>query len=289
MPDEASCKAPEPADNANAPPPAAPLPSGSRGRYRALAPFVAVSDWLRRSPSQQTANRVDIINKSMQIAAILVAGIWTLLIFIRTSAPNLEPKPAVTSEIAWTSFPTTDACNAQFSVTIKNLGQRSFNIEDAVVTVWLQDVMEQVPASKEEESAGHTKGKYTLYPDSSAQIRLITPDIVRKSPDRNNVENASFHGRAESISTQLPGHYSPGASITTSSNFIVRKSPTKFVIMDVDVTGTDSAVWIPFLHNRIEGQSWAISRVCGPFAETGEMQPSQTKVYPVPLNAKPTH
>lgn len=71
----------------------------------------------------------------VEILAILVAGYWTYLKFIRTEAPLFETNASIDRDLS----PAEDrggSCLRFFNVTLENTGKSAFTVERVVTRVW---------------------------------------------------------------------------------------------------------------------------------------------------------
>lgn len=71
----------------------------------------------------------------VQIAAILVAGLWTYMKFIRTEAPLFKNSAKADHELH-APIPLPDGCRRQFSVTLTNTGKTTFEVKKVVMRFW---------------------------------------------------------------------------------------------------------------------------------------------------------
>jgi hypothetical protein len=81
----------------------------------------------------------EVTKNVVQIIAILMAGIWTYLVFVRTEGPLLEARASAQSDLVWYPFSTSDACLVQFSVRLDNIGKTSFRIDRVRLRAWSFD------------------------------------------------------------------------------------------------------------------------------------------------------
>jgi hypothetical protein len=79
--------------------------------------------------------RLEAIWKITQIAAVLVGGYWTWLVFVRTEAPLLEVNATIERSL---SAPVRHAtgCLQTFTVTLVNTGKTAFTAKSVVTRGW---------------------------------------------------------------------------------------------------------------------------------------------------------
>jgi hypothetical protein len=73
--------------------------------------------------------------KITQIAAVLVGGYWTWLVFIRTEAPLLEVNSRVDRSLS-APVPHADGCLRTLWMNLVNTGKSAFTVEKAVTRGW---------------------------------------------------------------------------------------------------------------------------------------------------------
>jgi hypothetical protein len=181
----------------------------------------------------------------LQVAAIMVAGIWTWTVFQRMSAPSLETKFGVETKLNWA--PTSDGkhCLADFYVTVKNQGQSPFDVDGARVRGWLVDMR-----------------KHKLLLSGEGKPAYFDPNIADpKSPGH---EDPFYDGVGQPIPQDLSTHYPPGAMEDSDATFTFENSPDTLVILRVDLNGHKSNGLIPFLKpTPIDDYSYEVDQVCG--------------------------
>jgi len=76
----------------------------------------------------------------LEIFAIFVGGFWVYQNYVESDVPALELRASVNSELSWEQK-TPESCLAEYTVTFKNIGKRSIDLEEQpTVSVWLRDL-----------------------------------------------------------------------------------------------------------------------------------------------------
>jgi hypothetical protein len=178
-------------------------------------------------------------NKIVQILAVFVAAWWTYSLFSRTSAPGLESKLSMRSELHGRDTSRKDVCTATFHVWAKNDGLRSFDLDRVAVTAQILD-LKTVPK-----------------PAEGAAVP-INPKFVRE------------HGRditlddIEPIPSDLLGHYAPAAQNDSEVTFRFQRLPDHFIVFKLDLGGRESKVLLPLATLQpVSNYTWASDQLCG--------------------------
>ena len=183
--------------------------------------------------------RVDTTNKLIQIVAVVIAGMWTWIVFARTSAPGLEPKLNLRSALSWSDTADNDVCAAAFHVWAKNEGQRAFEIHTIRVTAQLVDL-----------------SNLPKLPDSGDPLPL-------------DLKFADAHGRFLNIGdtdifrSDLLAHYSPGIEYNSEATFLFRRLKNRLIVFRAKLTGRESKN-LPFaVLQEVSDDSWSSDQLCG--------------------------
>ena len=182
---------------------------------------------------------VDTINKMVQILAVFVAAWWTYSLFSRTSAPGLESKLSMRSELHWHDTASKDVCTAMFHVWAKNDGLRSFDLDRAAVTAQLLD-LKTVPKPAEGVAVP------------------VNPKFVQEHGSDIKLDDI------EPIPSDLLGHYAPGAQNDSEVTFRFQRLPGHFIVFKLDLGGRESKVLLPFATLQpVSNYTWASDQLCG--------------------------
>jgi hypothetical protein len=94
------------------------------------APPVSTPDKPPELPSwtARVTPHVELANKSMQILAIIVAGIWAGWTWLQTIAPGLGTGVLVSAEVKAPWDPLFNACAAEVFVSVENVGTRNVTV-----------------------------------------------------------------------------------------------------------------------------------------------------------------
>jgi hypothetical protein len=216
-------------------------------------------------PSERLYRWVDVINKLFQIAGIIVVDVWTYGIFKLVTAPGLQPKTSITTELLWKSIDRPDVCLAQVVATVKNPGLVRFEITSANLTVRVHDLAKIDPGT----------GRPFFFPQDQHNPTLIEPERMTKidpaTIDRNDVGL---------LNSDLVHSYPPGLENSSSQYLLFQKFDTGLAIIQVDVYGwASSFLW--FGKQDLHDYSYAIGRVCEDVKQTTgdktSAQPPSTK------------
>ena len=204
----------------------------------------------------------------MQIAAIVVAAFWALLVFIDTIAPGLEPKLNVTGDIAWRPIPNSDVCEGQFMLTVKNPGPGSVEVRDATVKIWVENFT----------TVADGPGRLVLKPTEGAPSTIDKNLLTGEEGTPTEKPTAYQSGNVEPLTEDIRGHYPPGGENNSSQIFLFKKQPNSFTLIKVGLTGTGYKFY-PFKQN-ITNWGYAMDRVCGPPAEEKSLPKTTNPALP---------
>jgi len=183
---------------------------------------------------------IDTLNKLAQVAALVVAGIWTWNVFARTSAPGLEPKLGLGSELNWIETGGKGSCKGSFHVFVKNEGQRNFEITNVQITAHLLDA-----------------GSLGEPPANGDPIPLDYKSIESKGTELRL-------GDTDTYKEDLSGHYSPGTQNDSDTIFLFKKLPNRLIEFRANLTGKESKVLLPFAAEQtLSNYTVAKDKLCG--------------------------
>jgi hypothetical protein len=203
-----------------------------------------------RLPSETWKQWVDILNKSLQIAAILVAGVWAGSVFWETVKPALDPKLNVTGDITWTMVPDTDFCEAHFTLNVKNPGPRSVDVESATVRIWVTDL------STEKDTQGNSVLEPLEAKANPIDVKLLTGDDNEAAEKRVVYKS----GTLDPLFRDIVGPYLPMGESQSSQIILFKKNAHAFTLIKVDLSGSGS---IFFGSKHLDNYGYAMDRVCG--------------------------
>jgi hypothetical protein len=232
------------------------MPDDQPPKKSAAAPEPPPPPPVPAGPSEKVYRWVDVYSKISQIAAVFVAAAWAVIVFEWISAPALEPKILVETEVSWRSIGESDVCQANFGVTVKNPGQRSIEIKTAQLVVRLHDLQKVNPHN----------GKPYFFPDSqevptlidSEELEAIDPPAI----DRTNIRL---------LNSDIVGPYPPGMENSSSQTLLFKKFENALAIIQVDVSGTSRGL-LPFTEQEVHNYGYAIARVCEVKSEQPEVK-----------------
>jgi hypothetical protein len=183
---------------------------------------------------------IDTTNKLAQIAALLVAGVWTWNVFARTSAPGLEPKLGLRSELTWIETGSSNSWKVSFHVFVKNEGQRNFEVTGVEITAHLLDAS---TLGEPPETGDPISLDYQLIESKGTELRL---------------------GNTESYWDDLSGHYSPGTQNDSDTTFLFKKLPNRLIEFRAQLDGKESKVLLPFATKQtLTNYTVAEDKLCG--------------------------
>jgi hypothetical protein len=183
---------------------------------------------------------VDTVNKSIQILAVVIAGIWTWIIYARTNAPGLVPKLNLRSELSWADTADKDVCMAAFHVWAKNESQGAFEIDTIKVTAQLLDLTKAPKPSDSEDP----------FP-----LDLKFADV--------NGKNLNV-GDSDILRRDLLAHYSPGTEYNSESTFLFRWLPNRLIVFRAVLSGQELGDFLMFAASqKISEDTWSSAQLCG--------------------------
>jgi hypothetical protein len=141
----------------------------------------------------------DFLKKCIEVAAIIVAAIWTYRTFIHKELPTLEKTPKITSELSIDSF-SPSKVNVNFFVHVKNIGKTSFEVTSCKISYWL------IPKD--------TIARFTYFPE------MIYGDL---HPATESFFDISFNA-----------HYPPETEVSQGFDFIFDKDAEKAIMIKAD-------------------------------------------------------
>jgi hypothetical protein len=145
---------------------------------------------------------LDTVKNVVQIVAIIVAGIWTYIVFVRTEEPALEFRPKVTSSLEWMPIDEGKAFLGEFTVTIQNIGRRSFDIDAVHLKIWI------------------------------TKLPSVTSGIAFVNLDEMQVGSPAFDRTISG--SALSGHYSPNTTNNFDFNFLSVGTPNDVSFIRLD-------------------------------------------------------
>src|SRR6266576_5338431 len=157
---------------------------------------------------QKTAQTIwdstDSLTKWIQVIAVCVAAWWTFTNYSVADKPSLEPNLRVDSEHRTYPGWEGDTCQAVYSITVKNEGKVSFDVDSIHFRAWTN----QLPVAKPDEATFVDAERYT-------QGKQIIDQSVQKA--------------------YLVRHYAPGQQLHQTFTWIFRTQPAGLTNFIVDV------------------------------------------------------
>jgi hypothetical protein len=223
---------------------------------------VALPPAIPAGPSERLYRWVDVANKIFQIAAIFIAGLWGGILFEETSAPELEPKLSVDTEVSWQPIGGTDVCQANFVVTVKNPGRRPIEITTANLGIRVHNLLKIDPKT----------GKPFFFPDLQEIPTLIDAgklDAIDPPPGISRSD-------VELLNDDIVGRYPPGLENSSSQVFFFKKFENALAMIQVNVDGFSRGV-LPFSKKEVHNYGYVIARVCGTTSGEPEVEKAVRK------------
>jgi hypothetical protein len=123
----------------------------------------------KRMPPEAMEKWVALIKSIVEIAAVLIAAWWAYSRYFAGEAPSLEGRASMDSTLDWTEIDDT-RCTVTFGVTIKNIGKSSFDVNRAILSVWLVTA----PAAE--------RGVVRIKPDDLMKNPPKIREVIRSRP-----------------------------------------------------------------------------------------------------------
>ncbi len=169
---------------------------------------------------------------------------WTWSIWTRTTAPGLESKLNATSSTQWFALSDKTLCQGEVTVTIKNDGQRSFEVSDVALRGYTIDVK-------------------------------LLPKPANDKPSPIDFDYIQNHGTPvsllpEPLKTDLSGHYAPGVETHSTAEILFAKSVDTFFLFQADISARESRGLLPFAKGAdLSTYTWDLEQSCSS-PETGK-------------------
>lgn len=180
----------------------------------------------------------EVAKNLVQIIAILVAAIWTYLVFVRTEGPLLEARASAHSDLVWYPSSAYDACIAQLYVTFENIGKAAFRIDRVQLRAWsfdrrlrrdealhyvdLTEIQKVEPLFSKDYGVGPFAKRYP--PGES--FRHTFEWVVRREEAAELYFRIDFFEPDSSSSSWHTGSWSPFCQSTTGGDESDRDSPS---------------------------------------------------------------
>jgi hypothetical protein len=196
---------------------------------------------------------VDTINKLFQIGALLIAGVWAWNLFARTSAPALESKLNVHSELRWEDTEAKDVCTAVFTIWAKNEGQRALDTDRVRLSVQSVDLHALTKPS--EDGVPVLLDRKFIQANAKDLINFEFPRGQGKEPDVSDRDH---------VPMDLIGHYAPGIEHVSTATFLFKRLQNRLIIFRVDLSGWESRVLVPFASlQKVSDYTSTSDSLCG--------------------------
>lgn len=91
-------------------------------------------------PSEKIKTVSEIAKNVVEVLALIVAGFWAYTQFHENESPSLELRSFSESKLAWLEVSEPTYCAGELSINIKNIGKKSFDLQSAIIRIWLVDV-----------------------------------------------------------------------------------------------------------------------------------------------------
>ena len=173
---------------------------------------------------------IERLKVSLEILAILTAGLWAYTRFIHDEAPGLQLRPHINAKLGWEKVTDAD-CQAEYEIQFQNIGKLPISIAETRISVWYL-------------SDGSSMGK-------TDSVQYIDPMYIRQMP----------HLYSE-LNSRLVGDYGPGIKDTEGFSFVVKNTKGKRILFEIDIWSKEDAAKNP----RPKDPTWHDfhwDRVCG--------------------------
>ena len=78
----------------------------------------------------------DSITKWIQVIALVLAAVWTIMTFEFGEAVFLKPIASVDGDLSWAPVEGSNDCYVTFDNTLKNVGKTAFDVNKVVIKIW---------------------------------------------------------------------------------------------------------------------------------------------------------
>jgi hypothetical protein len=195
-----------------------------------------IFQWLASEPINKS---FDTVSKIVQILALVIAGWWTYLTFIRSVEPGLEFRGE--GETNLTFFKGTDetTCIGSVNGRITNKGLTAFDVEEVTIKGWFTTT----------DTTGKQGGVPLPSPTTEKPSYINDYEIrATKQPFETIIVNKDSKG------SSLIRHYPPGSNYDQSFTWLFLGKPGQNVLFQMEVTTKDPEQKIP--------PAWISSAVC---------------------------
>ena len=145
-----------------------------------------------------------VLSHSAQVLALILAGIWTYKTFYESELPMLERHLSTHARLEWKQIPgTKSGCLSELTITVKNTGKSSVDINAVNVAVWMRPFA----------------------------ISAKTPELV----DEKKLMQSEPFFKEQITEGYLVRHYPPGAQVEQTMDWWMPKSPGQIMLADVSL------------------------------------------------------
>ena len=151
------------------------------------------------------------IKNYVEIAAIVIGGIWALYTFVLKDKPSLALRRKATSSLEWKMTRDKNICDAAFNITLENTGSSTFRIKKAHLKAWICDEL-------------------TLAPGQTA--KYVDADNLKRSGIVFFEKTYLYTGNddIENLGKPFIGRYNEGAIWNESFEFLMKPDPKKIAL-----------------------------------------------------------
>lgn len=149
----------------------------------------------------------------MEIAAILVAGVWAFTRFWEDVRPSLVPRADLNSTLGWEQV-TEGQCQAEYTVQFQNIGTIPITLAASRLSVWYM-------------SEPSRTGTNPL-------VDYIDPMVLRQEPALYSSPNG-----------RLIGEYAPTTKDTEGFSFVVQNAKGKQILFETEIWNDRDAAKSP--------------------------------------------
>lgn len=176
---------------------------------------------------------VERLKVCLEITAILIAGVWAYTRFNHDEAPSLELRADLGAKLGWEKV-TSVQCQAEYEIQFQNIGKLPINVATTQLSVWYLEDPKNLSAT--------------------SQVEYLDPMTMRVSSALYTKPNERFKGT-----------YLPGEKDTEGFSFLVRNTPGKRMLFEIEIWSDSDAKKQPLPPPTWRDFHW--DSVCGDQSE----------------------
>lgn len=105
----------------------------------------ANSDAIQRSSSTHRLAQSEFVKNWLEVVGLIIGGIWVAVVFGLRECPAREPNFEQSGSLEWFPGPTSDACVANWHLTLKNISTGTVDVKHVHLTIWKFDLPKSGP------------------------------------------------------------------------------------------------------------------------------------------------